>query len=151
MRNLGDFCLRPANPLPQGWAIIGRQTELRGIDADRIHQRTNLFLLLLLPEVQIPPSVGYQTQPPSDRSQPLIRVVDPKLEAKLGAGRKHAVGLVGTLCNQVLDQDPDISLGARNDEWIAAADRTSRIQASYQTLACGFLVSRGAVDLTRQK
>jgi hypothetical protein len=44
--------------------------------------------------------------------QPAIGIVNAEMQAKLGSGGKHAVGLVGAFGNQVINQDRGIGFGA---------------------------------------
>lgn len=71
----------------------------------------------------------------------------PQEEAILRAAREHPVGFFHTSGDQVVDQDPEIGLGAVDDEWILTLDGSRSVDAGNQPLGGGFLVSGRSVDL----
>ena len=82
------------------------------------------------------------------RGEAAVRVVDAQVQAELGARGEHAVGLVGALGDEVVDEDAGVGLGAVERERRFAASRCQRgVDAGHQALAGGLLVAAGAVDL----
>ncbi len=63
-----------------------------------------------------PGGIGYQADAAAVGSQAAVGVVDPQMQAELGARGKHAVRLVGALADQVIDQDRGVGLGAIEDQ-----------------------------------
>ena len=60
------------------------------------------------------------TKPASraDWSQTIVGIIDPQVQPKLSPRRKHAVGLVRALADQVVDQNPCIAVSSPEDDWI---------------------------------
>src|SRR5713226_3916908 len=85
------------------------------------------------------------------RRQAAVGIVNAKMEAELGARGEHSVRLVGALGNEVIDQDRRIRLGAIEDEWWLTLYFQASIDARDNSLAGGFLVSAGAVDLAGEE
>src|SRR5581483_402883 len=131
----GDGRLRPLQPLPE--AVIG----------ERGHQYR---LLTLFHVKQIPPGVADQTDTAPDRCQAFIRVVDSEMESEFSPGGEHPVRLVGTLRDQIVDQNAYIALGPPDDHLRFAGQLASGIYSGHDSLAAGLLVARSAVDLTSQ-
>ena len=86
----------------------------------------------------------------SNWREPLVRVVDPELEAELGSGREHAVRLVGTLCDEVIDEDSNIGCAAVEHDRLLFSNRTPRVDTGHQALAGGLFVACCAIDLSSQ-
>ena len=66
--------------------------------------------------------------------QSQVGVVRPQGQPELGSWRKHPVRLAGALCGQVVDEDPDVSLGASNPQRRFALGQASRVNTSDDTL-----------------
>ena len=80
--------------------------------------------------------------------QACVRVVDSQVKAELGPRGKHAVGLVSSLGDQVVDQNACVSFRAVERERLFVADEAGGVDARHKPLASGFFVARGSVDLT---
>ena len=63
-----------------------------------------------------PGGIGYQAHAAAVWSKAAVGVVDPQVQAEFGARSEHAVGLVGALADQVVDQDRGVGLGAIEDQ-----------------------------------
>src|ERR1700690_506337 len=69
----------------------------------------------------------------------------------LGPACEHPVGLIRSLCDQVVDENPDIGFMATKDQRGGSPSLVGGIDAGNQPLAGGFLITRSSVDLTRKK
>ena len=81
------------------------------------------------------------------RRQPPVRVVNPQMQAKLGARGEHAVGLVCAFRDQVINQYGGVGFRPVEDERGLARYLQSGINAGHDPLAGCFFVSAGAVNL----
>ena len=82
-------------------------------------------------------------------SQPQIRVILPQKQAEFRPGCHHAVGLVGALGHQVVNESTDVAPRARQSNLVSAKGRQGGVDTRHQTLGGGLLVARGAVELSR--
>ena len=67
------------------------------------------------------------------------------------SGCEHPVGFQTALGDQVIDQDADVRVMALKFECLCALRVACGIDACHESLRRGFLVARGAVDLSSQK
>ena len=81
--------------------------------------------------------------------QPLVGVVLPQHQPVLAAGGHDAVGLVGALGHQVVDEGADVALRPGENEWTLPSQLPGGVDASHKALNGGLLVSGGAVELPR--
>ena len=70
-----------------------------------------------------------QTKLSAQGCEPLIGIVAAQAKAKLGPGSEHAVRLIGTLGNQVIDHHPDVGLVPANSNQIQAGNLSGGINA----------------------
>ena len=70
-----------------------------------LYPAINSFSLKRLPRL-----VLNQPKLPPMRRQSHVRVVDPQVQPELRPRREHPVRLIRPLRDQVIDQDPDVSL-----------------------------------------
>src|SRR2546430_8982094 len=64
---------------------------------------------------------------------------------------EHPIGFIRPFCHQVVNQDSEIAFMPLNDERRLSPRRGCSIDASNQPLACRFLITGSAVDLTCKK
>ena len=81
------------------------------------------------------------------RREAAIGVVDAQVQAELGARGEHAIGLVGALGDEVVDEDAGVAFGAIHGERRLALEPERGVDAGHDALAGGFFVAAGAVDL----
>src|SRR5271166_5245982 len=103
--------------------------------------------LFLLSQVERPARITHQAHLTANWSEPLVCIIDAQVQPELSARGKHPVGFVGALADQVVDQNPCVSLGASNDDRILLADSACGVEASDQALAARFFVSGRPIDL----
>src|SRR5262249_39977750 len=85
------------------------------------------------------------------RSKAPICIVNPQVQPELRARSKHAVGFVGPLRDQIVNQNGRVGLGAiKNQRWLLL-DFQSRIDPRHQSLTRSFFVSRSAVYLAGEE
>ena len=72
------------------------------------------------------------------------------MKPEFGPRREHTVGFVGPLGDQVVDQDADVGICAREHQRLAPAHGAGGVDAGQQALAGGLLITRRAVDLAGQ-
>ena len=85
----------------------------------------------------------------ADGAQAFIRVVLPVEQAILAAGGHHAVGLVGALGHQVVNQRADVSVLAVQDEGTFPFQLPRRVHAGDKALHRRLLITGGTVELSR--
>ena len=116
-----------------------------------IQERSNLGLPRPPPIKLFPFLVANQTKFATERLQTLICVVVPEHQTMLRPRRKHSVGLVYALCDQVIDEDADVRITAiQLDRWTTQRSEPC-IDSRDQSLAGSLLVTCRPVDLTCQK
>ena len=96
----------------------------------------------------VPGIVGDEADAASVGGEAAVGVVDAEVEAELGAGGEHAVGLAGSLADEVVDEDGGVGFAAVEGERRLAFDGEGGVDAGHESLAGGFLVAAGAVDLS---
>src|SRR5690348_7404203 len=84
----------------------------------------------------------------SVRGEAAVGVVNAQVQAKLGARGEHAIRLVGSLADEVVDEDSGVGLSAVKGEWRAALHEKRGVDAGHESLAGGFFISGGPVDLS---
>ena len=65
----------------------------------------------------------------------------------LGARGEHAVGLIYTLCYQIIDEHANVGLIACQNKWFSPYNLLMGIHSGHQPLPCSFLVARGTIYL----
>ena len=97
---LKDFCLRPAQPSSQSWVVCSS----RKPDDFRNGAGTGFFkhlqdagFLPLLGLEETPPVLTDETELPTQRSQPLVGIINAQVQAELRTGSEHPVRFIGTL------------------------------------------------------
>ncbi len=147
----GDFRaleqLRPGEAGGGGELAEAGALELFGIDlagGEQARERGHARLLLL---VFGPGLVVDEAEAAAVRSEAAVGVVDAQVQAELGARGEHAVGLVGALRNEVVDEDAGVAFGAVHGERRLALEPERGVDAGHDALAGGFFISTGAVDL----
>src|SRR6266496_842144 len=95
----------------------------------------------------IPRFIRNKSHATAMRSEAAVGVVDPQMQAELGARSEHAVWLVRPLRDQVVDQDRSVGFGAVEDQRRLVLHFQSGIDSRHQALARSFFISGGAVDL----
>ena len=93
--------------------------------------------------------VADQTGGVTDRAQPLVGVVLPVEQPVLCPRGHHAVGFVGALGHQVVDQHPDVPLVPANDHRRPAQQLQGGVHPRHKALDSGLLIAGGAVELPR--
>src|SRR5579862_3516799 len=73
------------------------------------------------------------------------------MQAKLRPRSEHAVGLVRSLRDQIVDEDRGVRFGAIEDQWRLSLHLQGGVDARHQALARGFLVTRRSVDLAAEE
>ena len=82
-------------------------------------------------------------------AQPPVGVVLPVEEPVLGAGGHHAVGLVGALGDQIVDEHPDVPLIPPEHQRLPPQNLQRRVHPGHKALGGGLLIPGGAVELPR--
>ena len=54
---------------------------------------------------------GHKADPPPDRRQTLICVINAQIKTKFRTRSEHAVGFIGSLGHEVVDHDTDVRIG----------------------------------------
>ena len=85
----------------------------------------------------------------ADGRQPPVGVVLPQHQAVLAAGGHDAVGLLGALGDEVVDEGADVALGALEDEVPLAPELPRGVDPRREALDGGLLIAGGAVELPR--
>src|SRR5689334_12274630 len=85
------------------------------------------------------------------RRESSVSVVNSQMQAELRARGEHAVWLVGSLGDQIIDQNRRISLGAVQDQRLFRLHCERGINSRYKPLARRFFIAAGTVDLSRKK
>ena len=93
--------------------------------------------------------LGHQAQPVPDGGEALVGVVLAVEQAVLGAGGHHAVGLVGALGHQVVDEHPDVALVPAEDQGGLPQKLQRGVHPGHKPLDGGLLIAGGAVELPR--
>ena len=83
-------------------------------------------------------------------SEAAVGVVDAQVQAELGARGEHAVRLVGSLADEIVDEDRRVGLAAVERERRLAFDGERGVDSGHESLAGGFFVSAGAIDLSAE-
>src|SRR5437660_6115541 len=81
-----------------------------------------------------------QTNLKSLRSQSLVGIVVPQLQAILSPASEHSIRLFGTFCNQIINQNADVGLMSTNYERSLILAAQSSISAGDEPLGRSFLV-----------
>ena len=88
-------------------------------------------------------------QPP--RGQPAIGVIGAQQQAIFRPRREHAIGLGDPAGDQIVDHHPDVAFRPVEMHLAQTAGVAGGVQPRDQTLAGGFLITGGAIDLAGQK
>ena len=91
-----------------------------------------------------------RAQTDADRRQALVGVVRPQGQPVFGARGEHPVRLAGAAGDEVIDQHPDISVGAVEHQRLRSARRERRVEAGDEALRRRLLIAGRAVDLPRE-
>src|SRR5262245_57564934 len=116
-----------------------------------LQQLRYLLQALLLGQVIRPRLIFDQSRAAAVRSESLVGVVNAQMQPELGARGEHAIGLVGSLADEVVNQNRGVSFGAVENQRRLALDLEPGIDAGHQSLAGGFFITRRAVDLSGKK
>ena len=92
---------------------------------------------------------GDQPQLIPDGGEPAVGVVLPAQKTVLRAGGHHAVGLIGTLGHQIVNEHPQIPLLPAQDEGGAAQQLESGVHPRRKSLGGGLFIPGGTVELPR--
>src|SRR6266849_10852124 len=106
-----------------------------------LQQLSDQLQSFLLSNVVAPSLIADQSHAPAMRREALVGVINAQMQAKLGARGKHAVRLVGSLADQVVNQDGGVSLGAVENQRRLALRLQRGVDARHQPLARGFLIA----------
>ena len=90
-----------------------------------------------------------QTDPVSDLGQPPVCVVLSVEQAVFAARGHDAVGLLGPLRHQIVDQRSDVAVRAPQDHRRLALELQGCVHARHEALHRRFLIARGPVELAR--
>src|ERR1700722_12996033 len=116
-----------------------------------VQKALHRFVALLLCLEISPGGVGNQADSAAVRGQAAVGVVDPEVEAKLGARGEHAIGFVGALGDQIIDENRGVGFGAIQNQRRVLLYLECGVDASHQSLAGSLFVAAGAVDLAGQE
>ena len=95
------------------------------------------------------PLLGNQAHLGSDGSQPLVGVVLPVQEPIFRSAGHNAVGLLGALGHQVVNEGADVAGVPGENHGGLPLDFQGGVDAGHQALNGGFLIAGGAVELAR--
>src|ERR1700758_1886769 len=84
------------------------------------------------------------------RGESAVRVVNAQVQAELRTRGEHAIGLVGALGDEVVDENARVALGAIHGEGRLTLEPERGIDAGHDALAGGLLISAGSVDLASE-
>src|SRR5215469_18805790 len=76
-----------------------------------------------------------------------IGIIDAQVQPELGTRREHAIRLVRSLADKVVDEDGCVGLGAIENQRRLTLYLERGIDTRHDALACGLFVAAGAVDL----
>jgi hypothetical protein len=122
--------------LSGGDSIAGSSSYERGIQPGRIS-----FVATAAPFEPLPPGIVDKPKRTPEWCQSQIGVVDPKQQTMLGSRREHPVWLEATSRDEIIDENPDVTLITPDDKGLAMLNRTRGVYAGDQTLSGGLLVS----------
>ena len=105
---------------------------------------------LLLGLEVLPGFVADEADAAAMRGEAAVGVVDAQVKAELGAGGEHAVGLAGSLADEIVDEDGGVGFAAIEDEGRLTFDGEGGVDSGHESLAGGFLVAAGSVDLSAE-
>ena len=100
-------------------------------------------LLLHRPE----PLLRHETDLIASPGQPLVGVVLPQHQPVFAAGSHDAVGLVGTLRHQIVDQGADVALRPGKDKGAFPFQLPGSVDTRHKALDRRLLIAGGAVEL----
>ena len=106
-----------------------------------------LYVLIFFQDPLVP-LVAYQTDGVAHMAQALVGVVLAVEESILRPGGHHAVGFVGALGHQVVDEDADVALAPVQDQGLPAQNLQGGVHTGHKALDGGLLIAGGAVKLT---
>src|SRR6185312_14737487 len=98
-------------------------------------------------EVIGPCSIANQPHATTMWSQPAIGVVNPQVQPELGARCKHAVRLVGSLADQIINENRSVGFRAVQYQRRFTLYFERRVNTPHDPLASGLFISRCPVDL----
>ena len=148
--------LRPPDQIREGDAAAHRRGAVRlqhGVE--RLRRRDmgllQAFELPLHCRVFLPHRpialLAHQTDAPPDRAQTLVGVVLPVQQAVFAARGHHAVGFVGALGDQIVDQCADVAVAAAQHQRLLSAELQRRVHPRDEALYRRLLIAGGAVEL----
>ena len=83
----------------------------------------------------------------ADGRQTLVGVVLPQHQPVFRAAGHHAVGLLGALRHQIVDEGANVALAALQHQRLTAQQRQRRVDARHKALYRCLLIAGGAVEL----
>ena len=95
------------------------------------------------------PFLRHQADLIAPPGEPLVGVVLPQHQPVLAAGGHDAVGLVGALRHQIVDEGADVALRPGEDKGAFPFQLSRGVDTGHKALNGGLLVSGGAVELPR--
>ena len=122
-------------------------TERLGVTLPVVRRRLESGHAGLLLLVVSPGFVVDEAEAAAVGGEAAVGVVDAQVQAELGARGEHAVGLVGSLGDEVVDEDAGVALAAVHGEGRLAFEPERGVDAGHDALAGGFFVAAGPVDL----
>jgi len=93
----------------------------RPVEGERKRMALETLKPLLLRLEIFPGLIRNQAHAAAVRGQASVGIVNAQVQAELGPRGEHAIGLVGSLGDQVVDQDGGVPFGTRYDHRIASA------------------------------
>lgn len=93
--------------------------------------------------------LAHQSQAQTNGAQARISIVLAVEQAILRPGGHHPVGLLGSLGDQVINENANIAIGALENERLPPLHLKCRIGAGYEALHRRLLIARRAVELSR--
>src|ERR1019366_8553837 len=72
-------------------------------------------------------------------------------QAVFGAAGEHSVGLVGSFCHEVIDENTDVGFMAPKDDWVHSPSLVGGVDAGDEALPCSLLIAGSPVDLASQE
>ncbi len=93
------------------------------------------------------PFLRHETDLIASPGQPLVGVILPQHQPVLAAGGHDAVGLVGALRHQIVNQGADVALRPGEDKGAFPFQLSRGVDTGHKALNGGLLVSGGAVEL----
>src|SRR3954447_14585032 len=94
---------------------------------------------------------AYTAQSSAFVRHPLIGIVGPQGQPVFGPGCEHPVRFGYSAGHKIIDHDPEVSIGAVEDDGVGLARGQRGIKTGNKSLRRGLFIACGAIDLTSKE